>query len=313
MSSDVPPPGRCSALAALVGEPLAGSAADARGWVALEQPGAWGAKAFKASDLDPAIGKALDSAASKHGLRPVLVRRPGRGTGVGRGSVRRVLVAHSLPGRTWLLGGWVDDPGVVLDLDWPAVASGDMTAVQASLPGLAPETAPHLLVCANGKRDACCAVVGRPVAAAAAGSHPGQVWETTHLGGHRFAPTAVALPSGWTFGRLTAENAAPTLEAVAAGVVDLDGARGRSVWPGPAQVAELAVRQKLGARGVDDVVTVVRAEGGARGEWVVTLHDGRLWHVTVERRDTGASRPESCGKKPASVEPYVATGLVELR
>ncbi|QIK66769.1 sucrase ferredoxin [Nocardioides sp. HDW12B] len=312
MSSAGAPPGLCSALSALAGEPLAGSAADARGWVALEQPGAWGAKAFKASDLDPATGKALDSAASKHGLRPVLIRRPGRTAGAGRDGARRVLVAHSLPGRTWLLGGWVADPAAVLDLDWAAIASGDVDAVRASLPGLVVEEAPHLLVCANGKRDACCAVVGRPVAAAAAETHPDRVWETTHLGGHRFAPTAVTLPSGWTFGRLTPENAGPTLEDVAAGVVDLEGARGRSVWPGPAQVAELAVRRELDARGVDDVTAVVRADTDVRGEWVVSLHDGRRWQVSVERRATGASRPESCGKKAALVEPYVANGLVEL-
>lgn len=310
MSSTGTPPGLCSALSALAGEPLAGSAADARGWVALEQPGAWGAKAFKASDLDPAIGKALDSAASKHGLRPVLIRRPGRARV--SGAARRVLVAHSRPGRTWLLAGWVDDPAAVLDLDWAAISSGDRDAVSASLPGLVVEEAPHLLVCANGKRDACCAVVGRPVAAAAAETHPERVWETTHLGGHRFAPTAVTLPSGWTFGRLTPENAGPTLEDVAAGVVDLEGARGRSVWPGPAQVAELTVRRRLGARGIDDVTAVARAEGDVRGEWVVTLHDGRRWKVSVERRATGASRPESCGKKPASVEPYVATDFMEL-
>ena len=153
----------------------------------------------------------------------------------------------------------------------------------ASLPALAPEPEPHLLVCANGKRDACCAIVGRPVAAAAAEAHPGRVWETTHLGGHRFAPTAVALPSGWTFGRLTPESAAPTLDAIGAGVVDLEAARGRSVWPGPGQVAELAVRRQLDARGVDDVTAVVRADDG----WTVTLADGRRWQVAVERRATG--------------------------
>lgn len=303
-------PGLCSALSALAGEPLAGSAADARGWVALEQPGAWGAKALKDSALDPAIGKALDSATSKHGLRPVLIRRPGRASAPARrpDAARSVLVAHSRPGRSWLLAGSVDDPAAVLDLDWAAIADGDASAVVASLPALAPEPEPHLLVCANGKRDACCAIVGRPVAAAAAELRPGQVWETTHLGGHRFAPTAVVLPSGWTFGRLTSESAAPTLDAIGAGVVDLEAARGRSVWPGPGQVAELAVRRRLGARGVDDVTAVVRADDG----WTVTLADGRRWQVTVERRDSGAFRPESCGKAPAPVEPYVAIEVVEL-
>ena len=100
-------PGRCSVLSALAGEPLAGSAADAQGWVALEQPGAWGAKALKDSALDPAIGKALDSAASKHGLRPVLIRRPGRAGGSAPDTAARDGPGRALPSGAVLAAGRV--------------------------------------------------------------------------------------------------------------------------------------------------------------------------------------------------------------
>ena len=189
---------RCSVLSALAGEPMAGSAADARGWVALEQPGAWGAKALKDSDLDPAVGKALDSAASTARAAtgadpaPGPVGRPGPDAGRGR----RVLVAHSRPGRSWLLAGTGRRPGRRAGPRLGRDRVRRPRAVVASLPVLAPEAEPHLLVCANGKRDACCAIVGRPVAAAAAESHPGRVWETTHLGGHRFAPPRSRCPRG---------------------------------------------------------------------------------------------------------------------
>ena len=149
-------------------------------------------------------------------------------------------------------------------------------------------------MCANGKRDACCAIVGRPVAAAAAEAHPGRVWETTHLGGHRFAPTAVALPSGWTFGRLTAESAGRRSTRSGPASSTSRG-RGRSVWPGPGQVAELAVRRHLDARGVDDVTAVVRADDG----WTVTPRRRTPLAGRGRASATGEARPESCGKKPA--------------
>ncbi|MFF9667034.1 sucrase ferredoxin, partial [Streptomyces althioticus] len=44
-----------------------------------------------------------------------------------------------------------------------------------------------------------------------------EVWEVTHLGGHRFAPTMLVLPYGYAYGRLTPESAKDVLAATAAG------------------------------------------------------------------------------------------------
>src|SRR5688572_17905015 len=101
---------RCSALSAVVGEPLIGSAPRAAGWVALEQNGPWGAKAFTASHLDRSVGAALETAATMAGVRPSLIRRPGPHADHHRREGHRVLVAHSLPGRSWLLSGSLDEP-----------------------------------------------------------------------------------------------------------------------------------------------------------------------------------------------------------
>ena len=52
-------------------------------------------------------------------------------------------------------------------------------------PALEPE--PMLLVCTHGVHDTCCAVRGRPVAAALARRWPEATWECSHVGGDRFA------------------------------------------------------------------------------------------------------------------------------
>jgi len=277
----------CSTSSLAADEPLVGSAPMATGWICLEQDGPWGPKAWTDSHLDPEIGAAIEAAAGAHRVRPALIRRPGRHADPGVSTSRRVLVAHSRPGNSWLLAGRVDLPADVLQLDLAAVAAGDREAVLASLPGLSPAE-PQLLVCTNGTRDTCCARLGRPVAAAAAASHPGRVWEVTHTSGHRFAPTTVLLPSGSLHGRVL--DAGPLLAAESAGALDLRGYRGRSVWPTAGQVAEEHVRREFDVTGLDDLEV-----SGADSDWTVAHRDGRQWRVGVTAYVDG-ERPESCGK-----------------
>ena len=66
-----------------------------------------------------------------------------------------------------------------------------------------PDPDPLLLVCANGRRDRCCGHAGGRLADALwRGPHADRVLTCTHLGGHRFAPTALLLPVGALHGRL---------------------------------------------------------------------------------------------------------------
>lgn len=298
----------CSAGSLAAGEQLVGSAPTATAWLALEQDGPWGAKAFTASHLDPEVGRSLETAAVASGVRPVLVRRPGRHADASAERARRVLVAHTTPGATWLLDGTVDDPAVLLDLDLVAAAAGDLEAVRRSVPGLSPSGRTHLLVCTNGRRDVCCAVLGRPVVTATAAARPDLVWEVTHTSGHRFAPTAVLLPPGTLHGRLDGASALRLLASAEEGLLDLEGYRGRSTWTAPGQVAELAVRELTGELGLDALT--VRA--GRDDSWVVRHIDGRGWRVRVGSEETGQARAESCGKAPLEVHRFVVREVEEL-
>lgn len=295
-----------------VDEPLVGSAPYAVSWVALEQNGPWGPRAFTDSHLDRTVGRALEETADRHQVRPCLVRRPGRRVGPG-GSGHRVLVAHTRPRRSWLLEGTVADPRELLETNWAAVRDGDLEAVRRSLPTLLPTHRPQLLVCTNGRRDVCCAVQGRPVARGVAASHPDQAWEVTHTSGHRFAPTAVLLPAGTLHGRLDVAAATALLDAAARGATVLEGSRGRSTWPAAAQAAELTVRRREQVLGLDALDVVDHEQVGPRS-WVSTVRhvDGRSWSVQVEARVSDLARAESCGKalKPMT---WFAEVLVETR
>lgn len=305
---------RCSDGSVEVDEQLAGSTPHAVAWLALEQNGPWGAKAFTQSHLPAEVGSRIEQLAAAHDVRPALVRRPGRhadgpdqpvsrpaSAAGSRASShpdgRRLLLAHTVPGRSWLVEGTVTDPAQVLDLDWAALRDGDLDAVRRSLPGLVLADRGQLLVCTNGTRDVCCAVKGRPVALGTAAQAPGRVWEVTHTSGHRFAATAVLLPAGTVHGRLDTAAATRLLEAADRGETVLAGSRGRSTWPAAGQVAELAVRDTIGELALDAMQVSDVAATGDHGWRVEVAHvDGRSWRVDVRSTETGTARAESCGK-----------------
>ncbi len=306
-------PEACSVGSARLDEPAYGTAAVARGWIALEQPGPWGRDAAAQSHLDDELGRELNTRAAAAGGRFVLIRAAGAHPDDHHDRARTVLVSCGLPGREWLLTGSVTDPQTLLDLDVDALTRGDRAAVVASLPGLV-ASSPVFLVCTNGRRDVCCAVRGRPVARDAAAQRPGQVWETSHTGGHRFAPTGVLLPSGVTLARVDGPDVVAALDAAALGElpVHLLGPRhdrGRSALPPAAQAAESAVRALTGAIGLNAVTVSDSADTGgvtrvrvdhAAGDATTTSTN-----VLVRQASRRPDRRVSCGKDPEPQQVYV--------
>ncbi|MGA5840582.1 sucrase ferredoxin [Streptomyces pseudogriseolus] len=285
----------CSTLSRALDEPVEGTAATARTWLLLEQPGPWGAKALTSSHLDPALGRALEAAAKGTGVRVALIRRPGRHADSRMPATRRVYVAHTVPGNVWLHSATTTDPARLLDLDLPALGRGEAASFGAVLGGEPHDGDPLALVCTNGKRDRCCALLGRPLAAELASSGVEGVWEVTHLGGHRFSPTVLVLPYGYAYGRAQAHAVKEVLHDAREGRIVTEGCRGGSAWERPGQAAELAVRRAVREEAAQ-ALSVVRTEGEApRWEVTVAHVDGRRWRVAVAQGTSLPPRPESCG------------------
>ncbi|MFD7767206.1 sucrase ferredoxin [Streptomyces sp. NPDC059787] len=302
----------CSNVSREFDEPVAGTAATARTWLLLEQPGPWGAKALTSSHLDPALGRALEAAAQGSGVRIALIRRPGRHADRRTPATRRVYVAHTVPGNVWLYATTVTSPERLLDLDFAALGRGEPESFATALGGRPHEGDPLALVCTNGKRDRCCALLGRPLAAELAASGVEGVWEVTHLGGHRFSPTTLVLPYGYAYGRAEAHTVKEVLHGVREGRIVLDGCRGGSAWERPGQAAELAVRRAVGEYAAE-ALSVVRTDGAApRWEVTVAHGDGRRWLVEVARGASLPPRPESCGSVLGSPARMDVVGVREV-
>jgi hypothetical protein len=154
---------------------------------------------------------------------------------------------------------------------------------------------PYVLVCTNGRHDACCATFGRPLARALRRSRwAAWVWECSHIGGDRFAGNLLLLPDSLYFGRLDAAGAERVLEQFDAGRLDLDGFRGRSTLNLVEQAAEHFVRTEFSLDAVDAIRS---AESLGNGQVQVRVghggHDDTLL-VTVERSRVPADTPLTC-------------------
>lgn len=166
--------------------------------------------------------------------------------------------------------------------DHGLVSEGAKVLLVRRLSGSEPQTpgARRYLVCANGARDPCCAIRGPAVAQALERVRPGQVYECSHLGGHRFAANVLVLPEGLCFGRLDARVAPALADDLDAGRLPLEHFRGRSAYEPEQQAAEILLRRELGLAGLADVrlLGVSGSEPQSRFELV----DGRRYGVRLE-------------------------------
>jgi hypothetical protein len=138
------------------------------------------------------------------------------------------------------------------------------------------------------------------VAQAATDAAPDAAWQTSHLGGHRFAPTAVVLPHGTHYAWLRPDDMPDLWAAHRRGhLYDLDRMRGAVHRPRPAQAACLALRKRLGCTALDTVQGEVVA---SRDEhWTVRVRTrDASWTVQVGQEPHGASFPHSCGSDEAT-------------
>ena len=264
-------PERCSARSQARDEPLLGTASTVRSWLLLEHVGPWGERPLLDARLPAGLGDELRRIERELGVRSLLIRRPDRdvppsGT---------CFAIRSGPDDAWIERTRLDRPADVLDLDLASLARGER-------PGLEAHEGCLFLVCTHGRHDPCCAERGRPLAQWLSVARPHDTWESTHVGGDRFAGNIVAFPHGWYFGRVGHDAGSIVANAYADGRIDLRHARGRSCFPIDVQAAELFLRTQRGLDAVDDVSVASVSRAGSRSSVTFHSRDGRF-SVVVER------------------------------
>lgn len=284
-------PGGCAAVRQACGEPVFGTAPErATAWLLVEQPGPW-------PSSGPPLGLAPEvvrvwKAAGDAGVRCQWIRPAQQRWS----STATVFAVGVRPGGVWVERRRLDDLRELAELDIATLAEGRP-------PGFGAATDQRIvLVCTHGKRDVCCARLGRPFAVRLDRRLPGIVWETTHLGGHRFAATTVTLPDGVYHGGLTTADTERFVSAVQDDRVVLDRLRGRAGLPAPVQAADYYARLRLGVHRLSGLVPLRHDRVGQDGTVRVELEmvGGARYDVYIRPRQLTEVVPTSCDGSSAA-------------
>lgn len=295
---------RCSLRSLDLDEPLFATATETQVYFLLEYNRAWGAKAFEESDLPEAVKAHLKKALKQiPGARLLMIKnRSSRST-----NILHFFAAHLSDREPSLYAFQLKGYADLLDLDLPALASGsERYAARLS-------QEPLNLVCTNGRRDPCCAVHGPAVFRTISRSPGSNLWQTSHLGGHRFAANLVYLPYGLFFGRLDSLSAEEVIAALQRGELVLDHFRGRACYIQPVQAAEYYLRRQTGLSDVD-AFHLQQAEQTSPQEWRVIFAAKQTpaqYELEILRQESDVSFFHSCRQDKLS--PLVSYHLLSLR
>jgi hypothetical protein len=263
--------GRCTLRSLAAREPLAGTASVIRTWLLIEHAGPWGADPLHDARIPAEVGAALRRVERMAGARVLFVRRVDRRPGDG---ITCIAVDTA--------DAWAGRVGLARIGDAVGVDPTDRAGFDRVDEAIA-------VVCTHGRRDPCCAERGRPLARVTAGAFPDATWESTHVGGDRFAGNLVLFPHGLYFGRVEPERGPEVVAAYREGRIVLDLFRGRSRDAFPVQAAEHHLRALLGLDGVEDVslIQVRRDDVVVRTVFATPLGS---YGVTLERLETQPMR-----------------------
>ena len=289
---------RCSAASEQRGETLIGTASTVRHFLLLEDPGPWGPEILRSRRLPGPLREPLLHWQRDFGVRPLLIRRPGRYLA----GPRRVFVVNARYG--WCETTTVENLADLAWLDLRGVTGGAGV-------GLEPHHDPLLLVCTHGRHDACCAERGRPLAIELAKRWPGLTWESSHLGGDRFAANLMIMPEAHSYGRVTPELGVDVVADHLAGLLTLANYRGHCTMPWPEQAAEYALRERLGLRELGAVrVQRLRRDGTL---FSVTLAaGGRTYRVDLRHGAKPAELLTCHSQHPSGAVRYDLVALTRL-
>ena len=238
---------RCAAAAEHRGDSLVATAPPATRWLLIEHRAPWPRQALTAltstrvAEVADEVGAVVDLAAevgrlcAAAGIRPVLIRRHGRQD---RSTPRRWALVDSRPGQE--------------SVHWGELPTDDhlLNVLAGRDPGT-PSTDPIYLICTHGRHDACCAIRGRPAAAALSTAFPDQTWECSHIGGDRFAANLVFLPHSLFYGHVPSAEAVNLATHYNEGLLVPKYLRGSGAYPPPVQAAQHFARTAGASRSLN--------------------------------------------------------------
>ncbi|WGV23270.1 sucrase ferredoxin [Halotia branconii] len=196
----------CSDYARKVGEDVIGSAINYQTYILIECPPPWMSEAFNSKWIPKNLQILVEEVnRAKLPIRFLLIAND-----LSHKSDHTTLLIYQR--QTGLSHGYRQQEFQVPNIEQVAEVIKKYLRGKTPKYEIATSKTRDILVCTHGSYDQCCARYGNPfyfyAKAAISDLHLDniRVWQSSHFGGHRFAPTAIDLPEGRYYGLLEQES-----------------------------------------------------------------------------------------------------------
>jgi hypothetical protein len=234
----------CSALSTESQEQVVGTASIGESWLLLEYREAWGIKAFQESLLAEKVKQHLRmSLKAVPRSRLLFIKQDRLAT-----AHIALFVVRCLEQKSYIFRYDLTDYNQLIDLDLREALKGH------PLIGAKRWEAPLYLVCTHGTRDKCCAKFGFSIYKSMRDFVvDNSVWQSSHVGGDRFAANMICFPEGLFYAHVTEETAPKIVSSHREGKLFLLNLRGRACYERPIQAAEVFAREHSGLVQLEDL------------------------------------------------------------
>jgi hypothetical protein len=265
----------CSDLSRADAEKTYGTASVGAFWMLLEYPFAWNSNALEESNLSASVKAHLKGVVKQvpHGRLLFIKKERSRLKHI------KLFIVRCHESEPYVVRLELEDYQQLLDIDLASVTNKNLPA------GGSISHEPLFLICTHGRRDKCCAKFGYPLFRSLSEGFGQSVWQSSHVGGDRFAANLLCFPHGLFYAHVTTEAGKAIMKEYQERRLALQNYRGRACYSYPVQAAEFFIRSESGISDIDDLRYLEHARLG-EGKWQVRFlqrAEGLVHVVKVSR------------------------------
>lgn len=296
----------CSQLSRGASERAFGTASVGELWLLIEYARPWGPHALRDSELSTDVKNYLEQLVRRIPRARLLFIKQETKRGQ-RESAFNFFVVRSSEREPLMVKYRLDDYEQLksIYLDVATLATGDVGGCAGEI-----IKEPLYLVCTHGKRDKCCAKFGYPLYKSLREERGDNVWQSSHVGGDRFAANLVCFPHGLFYAHMTGDAARGVTREYERARMVLDKFRGRACFSYPVQAAEFFIRGETGLTGLDDL-RHLSSERAGQQSWrirFISRDEKQIYEALIASRASAFHNYITCG---ASEEKHVVQFYLE--
>ena len=277
----------CALTSQTAGESVYGTAVNADIWLLIENSEPWGRNAVQDSSMPQAVKDHLaEISRTSRQVRVQLIKQRARTK-----FPRQVFVGFTRQHGSYLVSSQIASYEELLQLN-----ADDLLQRKVALESRRVET-PLFLVCTHGVHDKCCAKFGFATYKTMRVMVGRNVWQTSHVGGDRFASNVISFPSGTYYGHVNDDDARAIIDAETRGEIYLERYRGRTCFGTHGQIAEYFIRRESGVRAIEALRREWVRPNEARTQWTglfVSDDEETEYVVRFEQKKAGFRARLTC-------------------